>query len=91
MKALALLLVFIFTVPAAAQGLNKCRDNAGHITYTSQSCEKEGLKPAGEIKDRVTVLPAEKPKVEKKEEGTEARPPTAKVSPINPLMERLAK
>jgi len=54
----ALLLLCISEVFAA--DLYKCRDQAGRITYSSSACEKQGLKPAGAIRDRTTVVPSER-------------------------------
>ena len=44
-----------------AQGLHKCKDAAGKITYAGQECEDLGLKPAGDIQERSSVAPAYRP------------------------------
>ena len=61
MRALLFVLAWSFCAAAAAQGVNKCRDAAGKVTYASQECELLGLKPAGEIQNRTSVAPAYKP------------------------------
>lgn len=43
---------------AAAQGMYKCQDAAGKITYAGQECDKLGLRSAGEVKGRASVSPA---------------------------------
>ena len=60
MRILAAMLVMLACAQAGAQGLAKCQDAAGKVTYASQSCEELGLKPAGEIRDRTNVAPAYK-------------------------------
>jgi hypothetical protein len=50
-----------FCAAAAAQGMYKCKDAAGKITYAGQECEKLGLSSAGEVKGRASVAPADKP------------------------------
>ena len=44
-----------------AQGMHKCKDAAGKITYAGQECEELGLKPSGGIQDRSSVAPAYRP------------------------------
>jgi hypothetical protein len=51
----AVLAVAALPVSAAAQELFKCTDGAA-TTYSSTACEKLGLKPAGPIRDRITVI-----------------------------------
>jgi hypothetical protein len=60
MNILIAVLALSFCTAAAAQGMNKCRDAAGKITYASQECEDLGLKPAGPIQDRSSVAPAQR-------------------------------
>ena len=59
-SVIALLAIAGFSCADAGEAY-KCRDSAGRITYSSQSCEKEGLQPAGQVRDRVMVVPAYKP------------------------------
>lgn len=48
------LLLFASTFNAEAK-MNKCT-NGKQITYTTEPCEDTGLKPAGPIKNAVTVM-----------------------------------
>jgi uncharacterized protein DUF4124 len=61
MRILVCALAWSLCAAASAQGLHKCRDAAGKVTYASQECEVLGLKPAGEIQNRSSVAPAYKP------------------------------
>ena len=45
---------------ATAQGMYKCKDAAGKITYAGNECHLLGLIPAGEVSGRANVAPAEK-------------------------------
>ncbi|HEY8067890.1 MAG TPA: hypothetical protein VIF38_03280 [Burkholderiales bacterium] len=47
-----------FCAQAAAQGMHKCKDAAGKITYTGSECQLLGLTPAGEVAGRANVTPA---------------------------------
>jgi len=53
---LTLAILFSYPAPDAEAAMNKCTDGK-QITYTNEPCEKTGLKPAGPIKDAVTVMP----------------------------------
>jgi len=85
--------------PGAAQAdLFKCTD--GHATtYSSIACDKLGLKSAGAIRDRLTVInnapPAasqEAPKAPAAEgDEQRTRKAAAAIKPINPLIDRLVK
>ena len=46
-----------YLIADAQSATSKCTDGK-QITYANQPCEKLGLKPAGPIKDGVTVVPA---------------------------------
>jgi hypothetical protein len=63
--ALASILLAAFSLAlcaeAAAQGMFKCKDAAGKITYAGQECDKLGLTDAGEVKGRTSIAPAYKP------------------------------
>lgn len=83
----------------AQTGLYKCTDGSS-ITYSSSSCEKIGLKPGGEVRDRLTVVPGAQPapkstqppqKGSAEEEEQRARKAAATVQPINPLIQKLLK
>lgn len=54
LAALALLLPHL---ALAQTGLSKCTDG-NRITYSSTACDTIGLKTAGQINDRLTIIPA---------------------------------
>lgn len=83
----------------AQTGLYKCTDGKS-ITYSSSSCEKIGLKPGGEVRDRLTVVPGAQPaskssqpqqKANTEDEEQRARKAASTVQPINPLIQKLLK
>jgi hypothetical protein len=43
---------------AAAQGMYKCRDAAGKITYSGRECHLIGQTDAGEVTGRTSIAPA---------------------------------
>jgi hypothetical protein len=47
-----------FCAQAAAQGMYKCKDAAGKITYAGSECKLLGLTSAGEVAGRASVTPA---------------------------------
>jgi len=52
-----LLLAGLLSGSAAAQGMFKCKDAAGKITYSGRDCHLIGLAPAGEVTGRAVVTP----------------------------------
>ena len=83
----------------AQTGLYKCTDG-NSITYSSSTCEKIGLKPGGEVRDRLTVIPGGQPaaksaptqqKADTDDEEQRARKAAATVQPVNPLIQKLLK
>lgn len=97
-------LIALVPWPGAAQAeLYKCTD--GHATtYSSTACDKLGLKSAGAIRDRLTIINApaaarqEAPKsnapattTSAEDEEQRARKSAAAIKPINPLVDRLVK
>lgn len=92
MRVLLPALLFFAATCAQAAGLNKCSDAFGRMTYTSETCEKEGLTPAGAIRDRVTVLPTSTTQPARKEAPKkEDERPLPTVKPVSPLLDQLAK
>ena len=93
MRALWLAVFFLAATCAHAAGLNKCSDAFGRVTYTSETCEKEGLNPAGAIRDRVTVLPVSNTTQPARKEAPkkEDERPLPTVKPVSPLLNQLAK
>ena len=96
-SAIVLLAATGFSCADAAEAY-KCRDSTGRITYSSESCEKQGLQPAGRVRDRVMVVPAYKPPAaparnpaKRGEDDAPRQGPATAVKPVNPLTEKLAK
>jgi hypothetical protein len=58
MKILFALVICACSTAAAAQGMYKCKDAAGKITYAGNECHLLGLTPAGEVKGKANVAPA---------------------------------
>lgn len=56
-----LLLALALPGAVAAQATYKCTDKAGKVTYTSTECHLLGLKPQGEVVDRMNTAPAYRP------------------------------
>jgi hypothetical protein len=84
-RLVALAALVCFSGEGTAQTF-KCADSRERITYSNERCEKQGLKDAGAVRDRLTVLPGGDTKPPAK---SEAPQPAAK--PINPITEKLAK
>ena len=55
--SLAALALLLPRMALAQTGLSKCTDG-NRITYSSTACETIGLKTAGQIADRLTIIPA---------------------------------
>jgi hypothetical protein len=87
---------------AMSQAVFKCLEGRS-ITYSSTPCAELGLKPGGEIRDRVTTVPAVKrpsaagPSTLSQKapagrtENDVDMPKTSTLKPINPLIDKLAK
>lgn len=98
--SLCVLLAGFSCQPCLAQtGLYKCTDGSS-ITYSSSSCDNIGLKSGGEVRDRLTVIPATQPvtkptqpepKANTEDEEQRARKAATTVQPINPLIQKLLK
>ena len=58
MKPLLALLALACCALAHAEGMHKCKNAAGKITYTSQECKQLGLVDAGEVTGKISVTPA---------------------------------
>ena len=95
-----LVLAALLALPAHAQTMYKCRDARGQVTYSNETCAKQGLADAGPVSDRTTVMsfttpvkPAAKdaPKdTARKDDPENLRPgPAATVKPVVPLTDRL--
>ena len=85
MRVAWVLVLSLWAVAAPAQTMYKCTDAQRRITYSNEACEKQGLKDAGPVADRVTSMPfTEPPK-------PAARTDRAPLKPVNPLIEKLVK
>jgi hypothetical protein len=72
----AILVLLAFNLSdAIAEETYKCRDRAGRITYSNSACEKQGLKSAGPVRDRTTVVPAQSFPSEKRRAEPARQPP----------------
>lgn len=60
MKFLIAMLGLVLCSTVAAQGMYKCKDAAGKITYSGKECHLIGLTSAGEVSGRASVTPAVK-------------------------------
>jgi Domain of unknown function (DUF4124) len=103
MRGVLLLLLWLWLPAAAAQTMYKCTDARQRITYSNETCEKQGLKDAGIVADRVTTMPfTEPPKPAARKDAAKAPPPRGKddeetgrggtqIKPVVPLLEKLSK
>ena len=103
-RALFAILV-LYSASGAAQTMYKCTDAQGRITYSNETCEKQGLKEAGKVADRVTTMHFTEPaKPAARKDAAKAPPAQGKddeeagrggggtqVKPVNPLIEKLLK
>ena len=68
MRVTLLAILALWSASAAAQTMFKCTDAQKRITYSNEACDKQGLKDAGKVADRVTSMPftpAPKPAAQK--------------------------
>lgn len=80
-----LALPFLFAAcGAAAQGMYKCKDAAGKITYSGHECHLLGLQPAGEVADRMNTAPAYKAPPQRPAPVQRAPAPMAQPAPAAP-------
>ena len=99
----AILLLCLWAPVGAAQTMYKCTDAQRRITYSNETCEKQGLKDAGTVADRVTTMPfTEPPKPASRKDAAKAPAPREKgdeeadrggtqLKPVVPLLEKLSK
>jgi len=78
MKFLIASLGMALCTAAAGQGMYKCKDAAGKITYSGSECHLIGLTSAGEVTGRASVTPALKPP------AAAAAPPARPLTPPGP-------
>jgi hypothetical protein len=103
MRVVGSLLLWCWAAVGLAQTtMYKCTDAQKRITYSNEACEKQGLKDAGPVAERVTSVPfTEPPKPAARKDG--AKGPAARekdevesgrgaqVKPVVPLVEKLTK
>lgn len=70
-------LLWLACSTAAAQGMFKCKDAAGKITYSGKECHLIGQADAGEVSGRTNVTPA------LKFQPSSPRPPSAAPAPAS--------
>jgi hypothetical protein len=96
----ASLALLVSLLPAAVLGqaaptpMFKCLDERRQVTYSNLACEKQGLRDGGVVADRTTVMPfteLPKPKAAPGKPVAPAEPPTTKLQPANPLVEKAVK
>lgn len=87
---------------ATSQAVFKCLEGRS-VTYSSTPCAELGLKPGGEIRDRVTTVPAvARPSASSASPLSQKAPAgrtendadlskTSTLKPVNPLIDKLAK
>jgi hypothetical protein len=82
------ILAALFCAAAGAQGMHKCKDAKGKITYAGNECELMGLESAGEITGKASVAPAFKAPPGSRSPSRPDRPATtASQSPAKPPAE----
>ena len=82
MRAGFFLLLMLWAAAAPAQTMYKCVDDRRQLTYSNIPCEKQGLKDAGPVADRVTSMPfKEPPKPEARKEVPKDGPKDAAKAP----------
>ncbi len=105
MRFVFLMAMAMWTASAAAQTMYKCLDGNRRVTYSNETCAKQGLTDAGQVADRVTTMPFTQPP-----KPAAGALPTVKVpappeddtkgarggsgpriKPASPLIEKLAK
>ena len=83
MRVAGFLLLWCWAATGLAQTtMYKCTDAQKRITYTNEACEKQGLKDAGQVADRVTSVPfTEPPKPAARKDGPKDVPKDAAKAP----------
>ena len=105
MRGVLFALLALWAAAGAAQTMYKCTDARQRITYSNETCEKQGLKDAGKVADRVTTMPhTEPPKPAARVDSAKATASRGKddeeagrggggtqIKPAVPLLEKLLK
>lgn len=102
MRGALFALLALCSASTAAQTMYKCTDAQRRITYSNETCEKQGLTDAGKVADRVTTMPFTAPPKPAATAAAPAKPPASKddaetvqrgtqMKPVTPLLEKLSK
>jgi hypothetical protein len=101
MRVAWFLFLSLWGAAAAGQTMYKCTDAQRRITYSNETCEKQGLKDAGPVADRVTSMPfapaqkstprTEPVKPPAARDETEVGRGAAQAKPVSPLIDKLLK
>ena len=98
MRALFLVLLWIWSVAASAQTMYKCLDDNRRVTYSNLPCDKQGLKDGGAVADRTTTMPlsplpkqAASKDAKSSKDDVEPIQRGAQIKPVVPLLEKLSK
>ena len=91
MRRALLAFLALWAVDGAAQTTYKCTDAQRRVTYSSEACEKQGLKDAGPVADRVTSMPFTVPPKPAPRTDPAPRTEPSSIKPVNPLIEKLLK
>ena len=98
-----MLVLLLWAAAGQTQTMYKCVDEQRRVTYSNITCEKQGLKDAGTVSDRVTSMPFTEPpkptkpgalptvKLPLPADDAEAGRDRPLVRPVNPLIEKLMK
>jgi hypothetical protein len=95
MRGTFLLLLWMWAPVGAAQTqsqtMYKCADAQGRITYSSDACEKLGLKDTGPMVDRVTSMPFAPPPKPGASAPKDTERGGTQVKPVVPLLDKILK
>ena len=103
MRVAWFLFLALWSAAGAAQTMYQGTDAQRRITYSNETCEKQGLKDAGTVADRVTSMPfTEPPKPAARKDAAKTTPSRERdedeagrggtqVKPVVPLLEKLSK
>jgi hypothetical protein len=81
----------LWAAAGTAQTMYKCTDAQRRITYSNESCEKQGLKDAGPVADRTTSMPFTAPPKPAARTEPPARADKGPIKPVDPVIEKLSK
>jgi hypothetical protein len=105
MRGALFAILALWAAAGAAQTMYKCTNAQGRVTYSNETCEKQGLKEAGKVADRVTTMPFTEQSRSAGRKDTATPIPSrgrdedeggrssggTQIKPVNPLIEKLLK